>query len=102
MPTHKITVNANGLRIKALFAYDRLTRKLNESIAESKKEYNDNMVRIEPEMIQSEMDELRMLIGAIAGLSIEGDEDFKDVFNAASVGDHDLVCFNEEEEVEHE
>ncbi|MBB2148798.1 hypothetical protein [Pedobacter gandavensis] len=97
MGTHKITVNINNLRKKAMMSFDRLTITLNQSIAESEKEYGDNMVRVDPDDIQTEMDDLRMLIGSIGGLCIEGDNDFKDVFSEAYPSESSMVCFNEEE-----
>ena len=96
MATHKITVNVNGLRKKAMFTLDRLTVSLNRSLVESQKEYNDNLIRIDAVDIQREMDDLRMLIGSIGSLSIEGSDDFKDVFSEAYQGDSSMVAFNEE------
>jgi len=49
-------VNLNNLRKKTCYAYDRLARKLNNSIEE-------NMVTIDCYDIQSEMGSLKQLIG---------------------------------------
>jgi len=91
-------INFNNVRVQAMYSYDRLTRKLNESIAESRKEYGDDVIRIDPDEIQSCMDDLRMQISAIASTYVEGDDDFKDMYEDKYPGDKSMEVFNEEVE----
>ena len=88
----KMTVNFNNLRKQAVFSYDRLVKKLNQNIID---DYGDKVVRIDPEDIQEDLDDLRRLIMSIALVYDEGNPDFKDL--DAEIPD-DIACFNSEEE----
>ena len=60
-------VNFNNLRKKARYAYGRLANKLNNAIKEYEKEYSEKgTLMIDCDEIQSEMDDLKELIGCIA------------------------------------
>lgn len=88
--TRKMTVNVNNLRKQALFAYDRLTKTLNQN---TKEDEFQKWVEVDVEEIQKDMDDLRFLLFSIACVFIEGDEDFKDVSEEAEP----IAFFNEEE-----
>jgi len=67
----------NNLRKKACFAYDNLTKKLNETIERGP--YGDDNITIPVDYIQKEMDELRYYIMSIAIVEQRGNDGFKDV-----------------------
>jgi len=88
-------VNFNNLRKKTCFAYDRLANKLNSAIKEYEKEYSENgSLLIDCNEIQSEMDELKQLIGSIAMCYNPNDPDMKDVFEEIYPEDKSMVDFN--------
>lgn len=68
-----MTINFNNVRRNACRAHDRLVKLLNASI-------DDGQVIIDVDLLEDVLNDLRMSIGAIAGSSVDGDEDFKDVF----------------------
>jgi hypothetical protein len=74
-----MTVNFDGLRSQLAYAYDGLTQILNRSIIESKKDYGDDHIRISPDEIQEEMDDLRSRIMVLCCCYEEGDDGFKDI-----------------------
>jgi hypothetical protein len=84
-----MTIDFNNVRLQACNAYDSLCRKLNSAIQD--KSICPTIV-IEPEMIEEEMEELRMTIGAIASSYLPGDEDVKDVYHDRE----SLILFNSE------
>jgi hypothetical protein len=104
-------VNFNNLRKQAIYAYDRLAEQLNAATIK-KDDYSEwvddyghitkGTIIIEAEDIQRNMDDLRMLIGSIAMVYQEGDEEVKDVYSEVFPEDSDtrMVCFNDEEEAE--
>lgn len=103
-----MTVNYNNLRKQAIYAYDSLVEKLNNSIikktqhAEPNDEGHTNIkgyVLINANDIQKDMDNLRRMIGAIAMTSVEGEEDFKDVYQEVfPKEDQSMKTFNDEDE----
>lgn len=86
-----MNVDFNNLRKQALYSYHRLTERLNENI---KEDTLDGRLNIDPDEIQEEMDNLRMLLLSIALVYEEGDEAFKDVSEEA----RPIAWFNEQEE----
>jgi hypothetical protein len=106
-----MTVNFNNVRKQAIYAYDRLTQKLNDAIIKNDEQYaepNDfdrsvnlkGFVLIDAEDIQKDMESLRQMIGTIAMSYEEGDEEFKDVYSEIFPEEKKEVmkCFNEEED----
>jgi hypothetical protein len=86
-------VNFNNLRKQAIYAYDSLTKKLNEAIIKENGQYalpNSFMhdhatdikgyILIDAEEIQKDMDKLRNMIGSIAMVYEEGNKEFADVY----------------------
>lgn len=106
----KMTVNFNNLRKQALYSYDSLVEKLNDSLLEDleygrkKNEKREGgLIKgdmlLNSEDIQKEMDELRRLLGAIAMVYVPEDENFKDVFSEVYPNQEDgMALFNAEEE----
>lgn len=104
-----MSVDFNNVRKQALFAYESLVNKLNEAIVK-KDQYVDlndedsininGYVVIDVEYIQKNMDSLRSFIGIMAMTSIEGDEDFKDVYEEVFPEEEEksMICFNPESE----
>lgn len=86
-------VNFNNLRKQAIYACDRITEKLNRAIDK------EGTITIEAEDIQKEMDDLRMLIGSVACVFEENNEEFKDVYSEVFPEDKEgrMKCFNDEE-----
>lgn len=72
-------VNFDGLRTQLAYTYDKLAQALNNSIKESKKDYGDDHIRIPPEEIQEEMDDLRIRIMVLCCCYEEGEDGFKDI-----------------------
>lgn len=92
-------VNFNNLRKKTCYAYDRLAKKLNYSIKEYEKEYSEKgKLLIDCDEIQSEMEELKQLIGSIAMCYNKDDPDMKDVFEEIYPGENNMVDFNPEDD----
>ena len=92
-------VNFNNLRKKTCFAYDSLANKLNNAIKESEKEcYEKRTLIIDCEDIQSEMDDLKQLIGSIAMCYNEDDPDMKDIFEEIYPGKKIMVDFNPDDD----
>ena len=83
-------VDANNLRRQACFAYDRLAKKLNESMRDGWR--GEHIVGVDADEIQSDMDDLRQMVYALAYCYIEDDPDFANL--ADEVGDP--VLFNPE------
>lgn len=92
-------VNFNNLRNKTCLAYDRLTKKLNNAIAEYEKTYSEKgRLLIDCDEIQEEMDELKSLIGTIAMCYEENNAEMEDVFNKLYGDDKSMLDFNPESE----
>lgn len=103
-----MNVNFNNLRKQAIYAYDKLATRLNSSfpIRDDTKEYIDNhgwidkdTLIIEKEDLRDVMDNLRQLIGAIAMVYNEGQEDFKDVYSEVFPEDQNkrMVIYQDED-----
>lgn len=103
-----MTVNYNNLRKQAIFSYEKLVEKLNGSIikesqfAEPNDEGHTNIkgyVLINAKDIQKDIDGLRRMIGAIAMVSMEGQDDFKDVYQEVfPKEDQSMKTFNDDDE----
>lgn len=99
-------VNFNGVRKSAMFAYDRLTAKLNASIITESQmarangcEWDINIkgyVLIDADDIQKDMESLRSMIGAIAMTYEPDNEDFQDVYEQEYPEDKSMLYFNPE------
>lgn len=74
-----MTVNFDGLRSQLAYTYDKLAQALNNSIKESKKDYDDGMIRIYPDDIQEEMDDLRSRIMVLCCCYEDKEDGFKDI-----------------------
>lgn len=83
-------VNFNNLRKKACRAHDRLVQKLNNAVDD------DNMLHINCDDIQSDMAELKQLIGSIAMCYLEGNPEVADVFSEVYPEDEAMADFNSE------
>jgi len=104
-----MTVNYNNVRKQTIFAYEELVKKLNNSIVKDK-QYADvdgehccikGFVLIDANDIQKQMDTLRQMIGVIAMTSIDGDEEFKDVYDEVFPNEsQSMKRFNDEEQEE--
>ena len=87
-----MNVNFDELRKRACFAYDSLAKKLNGAIDEYEKEYSESgKLLVNCDDIQSEMDELKRLIGSIAMCY---NDDMDDVFSKIYPDDESMVDFN--------
>lgn len=82
-----MNVDFDSLRKKACFTYDRLAKKLNNSIDEF-----DNLT-IDCEVIKKDMDNLKQLIGTIA-MCKSKEAGFKDVFEEIYPGDKAMIDFS--------
>lgn len=80
-------VDFNNLRKQACFVYDRLARKLNNSI-------EDGEIRVDADYIQREMDDLRQLVMAATCVYRKDDPDFKEVWEEVQP----IAFFNQEED----
>ena len=81
-------VNFNNLRKQAVFGYDNLCQKLNNARCKEGGDWVENYgtlnvgdIVIDPDDLQKEMDNLRMLIGSIAMVYEPGDEKFANVYD---------------------
>lgn len=93
--TKQLTVNFDNLRVRAIENYDSLVKKLNKSI----KQANFESIDIDPNYIQEEMDNLRMLIGAIASVYVEDVDNFCDAYSIAYPNEEDsMQLFNDFED----
>lgn len=92
----EMSVNFNNLRKQAVYSYDRLVDKLNNSISED--DWGRKVVQIDPEDIQEDMDDLRRLILSIAMVYDENNPDFKDVTEGMNIENVKFFNYNEEEE----
>jgi len=88
-----MTVSMDGLRWQLVRNYNSLTRKLNSNIIDKP---HDPEIRIDPDRIQNEMDQLRSLIVTLAYMYQEGEDGYKILENPT------FESFNEEEEDEEE
>lgn len=108
-------VNFNNVRKQALYRYDDLVNKLNAAIIKNDEQYakpNDvfhghevnlrGYVVIDAEDLDETLNDLRMLIGTIASVYDEGNDDMIDIFSEVypEGTDKGMVCFNPEEEDE--
>lgn len=73
-----MNVNFNNLRAQAVYAYNRLTIKLNEEINNPD---NDGEICINPQYIQRDMDDLRQCLVAISCVYEPDNNDFADISN---------------------
>lgn len=90
-----MNVNFNNLRKKSCIVYDNLVEKLNDAIKKYETEYSEKgILLINCNDIQSEMDELRILIGSIAMTYSENNTDIKDVFGELYPDDNTMAQFN--------
>lgn len=92
----EMSVNFNNLRKQAVYSYDRLVDKLNNSISED--DWGRKVVQIDPEDIQEDMDDLRRLILSIAMVYDENNPDFKDVTEGMNIENVKFFNYNEEGE----
>ncbi len=102
-----MTVNFNNLRKQALYAYDSLAKKLNDSFLkereyvyeedENGKERNlSGDMLLDRDDIQKDMDNLRSLLGSIAMVYEPDDENFKDVYSEVYPNEDDrMILFND-------
>lgn len=101
-------VNFNNLRKQAINRYNQLCVKLDSAIRKEKdeKEFLDGYgwiqkgtIVIDADDIQSEMDDLRMLIGSIGMVYEDERKDFKDVYSEIypEGSEKNMESFNEEE-----
>lgn len=90
-----MNINFNNVRLQACIAYDKLCNKLNRAIKD--KSFSPEII-IDPEDIQEEMNDLRMMIGTIAMTYQEGEEGFKDVYAEEYPEGKSMQEFNPEEE----
>lgn len=106
---HKIGINFNNLRKQALYTHDGLVDKLNRSIITDNQWAKPNDVHhgqeiaikgyvlIDADDIQSEMDDLRMLIGTLASCSLQDADAFKDIYSEVYPNEDDRMnSFNNE------
>jgi len=100
-----MNVNFNNARKQAIYSYESLVKKLNENISENKEkgnenEYGETIISISPEEIQKDMDGLRTFIGMIAMVYLEGENDFKDVYQEVfpDKSSQVMTLFNNEED----
>lgn len=102
-------VNFNNLRKQAIYSYDSLVEKLNAAIIKEDISgtwvdgfgwVNKGSVIIDAEDLQKNLDDLRSLIGSIAMVYEEGNEDFKDVYSEVFPEDKEerMQSFNDEVE----
>lgn len=88
-----MTVSMDGLRWQLVRNYNSLTRKLNEKIIDKP---FDPEIRIDPDRIQNEMDQLRSLIVTLAYMYQEGEGGYEILENPT------FESFNEEYEEDEE
>jgi len=105
-----MTINFNNLRKQALYAYDSLTEKLNcsflkeqEHVYEKDEDGKERCINgdmlLNRSDIQKDMDDLRSLLGTIASVYEQNDENFKDVYSEVYPKEETgMVLFNNEEE----
>lgn len=89
-------VNFNNLRKQAVFSYDRLVKKLNRNIID---DWGEKVVRIDPDDIQEDLDDLRRLIMSIALVYEIWISFIKDLDEEIP---NDIAFFNNEDEDEDE
>jgi len=100
-------VNYNNVRKQAILAHDNLVQKLNKSIVKDK-QYADvdgehccikGFVLIDAKEIEEQINTLRQMIGTMAMTAIDGDEDFKDVYEELFPKEEQgMKLFNQEED----
>lgn len=95
-----MNVDFNNLRKQACHAYDKLCDMLNASMVVNETTFVEGYgwtskgdIILNPDHIQEEMESLRSLIGSIAMVYEEGNEEFKEVYP-----EHPMAFFNPEEE----
>jgi hypothetical protein len=108
-------VNFNNVRKQALYRYDSLVNKLNSAIIRNEDQFakpNDlfhgcdvnlkGYVLIDAEDIQETLNDLRMMLGTIASVYEEGNDEVQDVFSEVypEGSGKEMACFNEEEDQE--
>lgn len=86
-------VNFNNLRKQALYSYHRLARTLNNNMYDTYQDtHEENQLSFSADLIQKDMDELRMFLTFIACVYEEGNEEF---MNLEDVCD-EIADFNPE------
>ena len=75
MPTRKMKVNFNAVRRNACLTHDKLVRSLNKC------KNHEGYILVDPSILKNYLGDLRSFLCTIASVYIEGDDDFKDVFN---------------------
>lgn len=103
-----MNIDFNNVRQMALSNYDDLTSKLNSSVIKSDElsaelpgggyQNLKGFVVIDAARIQNNLDDLRMMIGAIASTYEPGDEKFRDMYSETYGADDRMVCFNSDGE----
>lgn len=88
-----MSIDFNNVRVQALLTHDKLVRKLNANLC-------DGCVNIPASLIQDDMDELRVLLSAIANTYKPDDEDFKLVYPLVYREGEKMVVFNADGEDE--
>lgn len=107
----KMTVNFNNVRKQAIYAHDKLIEKLNHSIIKNDEQYAEpngedygnlkGYVLINANDIEKDLQTLRQMIGAIAMTAVEGEDDFKDVYEEVFPKEgQTMKVFNQEEDGE--
>jgi hypothetical protein len=85
-------VDFNNVRIQAIHSYNSLVKKLNNSIDKTVGGWEK--VEVDVDDISEDIEDLRRLIGIMACVFKEGDEDFKMVYT----DDIEMLSFNPENE----
>lgn len=101
-----MNVDFNNVRRQAMIQFEELTKRLNAAIIKDEQAHADTKdnsyiridgyVLIDADEIQTLMDDIRMMIGTIAGTSDKGNPDFIDIFQELHPNDG-MVCFNDQD-----
>ena len=75
MATHRMKINFNAIRKNACLTHDKLVRALNKC------KNHEGYILVDPNILTNYLGDLRTLLCSIASTYIEGDDEFKDVFN---------------------
>ena len=75
MPTRGMKINFNGVRRNACLTHDELVRALNKCKS------HEGYILVDPNILTNYLGDLRTFLCSIASTYVEGDDDFKDVFN---------------------
>ena len=101
-----MNVDFNNVRRQAMIQFEELTKRLNAAIIKDEQAHADTKdnsfiridgyVLIDADEIQKQMDDLRMLIGIIAGTSDKDNPYFIDIYKEQHPNDR-MVRFNDQE-----